>query len=121
MLVTQSCLILCDLMDCSLPGSSSIGFPRQEYWNGSPFLSPGDLPDPGIKPKSLVSSELAGRFFPLCHLGGPYRYAAVCLSVHLMIRYLGCCQVSPVVDAVAINISYMYLMGICFLFFWINA
>ena len=27
-------------------------FPRQEYWNGSPFLSLGDLPDPGIKPKS---------------------------------------------------------------------
>ena len=29
-------------------------FSRQEYWNGLPFLSPGDLPDPGIKPGSLV-------------------------------------------------------------------
>ena len=30
----------------------SMGFPRQEYWSGLPFLSPGDLPDPGIKPRS---------------------------------------------------------------------
>ena len=28
----------------------SIGFSRPECWNGLPFLSPGDLPDPGIKP-----------------------------------------------------------------------
>ena len=27
-----------------------MGFSRQEYWSGLPFLSPGDLPDPGIKP-----------------------------------------------------------------------
>ena len=30
----------------------SKGFSRQEYWSGSPFPSPGDLPDPGIEPKS---------------------------------------------------------------------
>ena len=29
-----------------------MGFPRQEYWNGLPFPSPGDLPDPGIEPRS---------------------------------------------------------------------
>ena len=28
----------------------SMGFSRQEYWNGLPFPSPGDLPDPGIRP-----------------------------------------------------------------------
>ena len=38
----------------------SMGFPRQEYWSGLPFPSPGDLPDPGIEPVSLA---LAGRFF----------------------------------------------------------
>ena len=32
----------------------SIGFSRQEYWSGLPFLSPGDLPDPGIEPGSPV-------------------------------------------------------------------
>ena len=41
----------------------SMGSPRHEYWSGSPFPSPGDLPKPGIKPKSLASPELAGRFF----------------------------------------------------------
>ena len=30
----------------------SMGFPRQECWSGLPFLSPGDLPDPGVKPGS---------------------------------------------------------------------
>ena len=30
----------------------SVGFPRQEYWSGLPFPSPGDLPDPGIEPRS---------------------------------------------------------------------
>ena len=32
----------------------SLGFPRQEYWSGLPFPSPGDLPDPGIEPGSLA-------------------------------------------------------------------
>ena len=32
-----------------------MGFPRQEYWSGGPFPSPGDLPDPGIEPGSLAS------------------------------------------------------------------
>ena len=29
-----------------------MGFPRQEYWSGLPFASPGDLPDPGVKCRS---------------------------------------------------------------------
>ena len=41
----------------------SMGFPRQEYGSGLPFPSPGDLPNPGIEPASLVSPELAGSFF----------------------------------------------------------
>ena len=38
----------------------SMEFSRQEYWNGFPFPSPRDLPDPEIEP---VSPALAGRFF----------------------------------------------------------
>ena len=38
----------------------SIGFSRQEYWSGLPCPPPGDLPDPGIKPASVVSPDLAG-------------------------------------------------------------
>ena len=41
-------------------GPLSIGFPRQEYWSGLPFLPPGDLPKAGIEP---VSPALAGGFF----------------------------------------------------------
>ena len=41
----------------------SMGFPRQEYWSGLPFLSSGNLPDPGIEPMSPASPALAGRFF----------------------------------------------------------
>ena len=42
--------------------SLSMGFSRQEYWRGWTCPAPGDLPDPGIKPKSLESPELAGGF-----------------------------------------------------------
>ena len=39
-----------------------MGFSRQEHWSGLPCPSPGDLPNPGIKPASL-SPALAGGFF----------------------------------------------------------
>ena len=38
-------------------------FSRQEYWNGLPLPTPGDLANPGIKPMSLASPALAGGFF----------------------------------------------------------
>ena len=46
------------------PGFSVLEILRQEYWSGLPFLSPGDLPGPGIELMSLMSPALqAGRFF----------------------------------------------------------
>ena len=39
-----------------------MGFSREEYWSGLPCPPPGDLPDPGIEPKSLMSPALAGGF-----------------------------------------------------------
>ena len=41
----------------------SMGFPRQEYWSGLLFPSPGDLPEPGIEPMCPASPALAGRSF----------------------------------------------------------
>ena len=41
----------------------SIGFSRQEYWSGLPCPPPGDLPNSGIEPVSLMTPALAGRFF----------------------------------------------------------
>ena len=51
-LVAQSSLTLFDPMDCSHQAPLSMGFSRQGYWSGLPFLSPGDLPKPGVKPRS---------------------------------------------------------------------
>ena len=53
--VAQSCPTLCDPVDSSLhQAPPSMGFSRQEYWSGLPLLSPGNLPNPGIKPRSLT-------------------------------------------------------------------
>ena len=64
---------------CQAPLST--GFPRQEYWSGLPFPSPGDLPDPGMK---SVSPALVGRFFTTDSpakpslLGIPYLSNVIC-------------------------------------------
>ena len=50
----QQCLTLCDPWTIACQAPLSVGFPRQEYWNGLPFPSPGDLPDPGIKTMSYI-------------------------------------------------------------------
>ena len=58
-------------MDCSLPGSSIMGFSRQEYWSGLPCLPPGHLPDSGIELESPGSPALQADSLPLTHWGGP--------------------------------------------------
>ena len=66
--VAQSCPTLCEPMDSSLhQAPPSMGFSRQEYWSVLPFPSPGNLPDPGIEPRSYalwadtLSSEPPGK------------------------------------------------------------
>ena len=66
------CVLSC-LIQCAQPFATpwtiahqaplSMGFSRQEYWSGSPFPPPGDLPDPEIECMSLMSPALAGGFF----------------------------------------------------------
>ena len=46
-------------------------FSKQEYWNGLPFATSGDLPDAGIEPSSVASPALAGRFFTTVPPGKP--------------------------------------------------
>ena len=43
----------------------SMGFPRHEYWSGLPFHSPGDFPDPGMEPASLMSLHWQARSLQL--------------------------------------------------------
>ena len=52
MLAAQLCPILCDPMDCSLPAPQYTEFSRQKYSSGLQFPSSGDLPNPGIEPRS---------------------------------------------------------------------
>ena len=51
-LVAKSCPTLATPWTVARQAPLSMGFPRQEYWSGLPFLSPGDLPDPAIEPGS---------------------------------------------------------------------
>ena len=81
----------------------SMGFSRQEHWNGLPCPLPGDLPDPGIEPMSLTSPTLAGRFFttramwevPRCPLPlpvTPHTHTLItltCYHTHLVTHTVG--------------------------------
>ena len=67
-LVTKSCLALATPWTVACQAPLSMGFPRQEYWNGLPFPSPGDLSDSGIE---HVSPALQADSLPLSHLGRP--------------------------------------------------
>ena len=58
----QSCSTLCGPMDCNLSGSSVCGILQKRILEGLPFPSPGDLPNPGIKPSSLTSLSLLRGF-----------------------------------------------------------
>ena len=58
-----SCPTLCDPMNCSPQAPLPMGFSRQEYWSGLPCPPPGDFPDRGIKPTSLMFPVLAGGLF----------------------------------------------------------
>ena len=75
-LVAKSCLTLATPWSVDLHAPLSIGFSRQEYWSGLPFPSPGDLPDPGIEPRSPA---LQADSLPVELQGSPPCYA---LSSH---------------------------------------
>ena len=53
--------VTCGLRSYQAP--LSMGFSKQESWNGLPIPPPEDFPNPGIKPISLMSPALAGEFF----------------------------------------------------------
>ena len=58
-LVVQSCLTICDPMECSHQAPlNSTEFSKQEYWSGLPFPSSKDLGDPGIGPGPLNCRQI---------------------------------------------------------------
>ena len=82
-------------MDCSPPSSSVHGFPRQEYWNGLPLPSPGDLPNPGIK---LWSPALQADSLPIELQGSPWGHQHNC-SLSCLCMYTGKYQLSSVAQS----------------------
>ena len=70
-LVAQSCPTLCDPRDCSHQTPLPMRFCRQGYPSRLPFPPPGDLPNSGIEPMSLVSPDLADGFFTTVPPGKP--------------------------------------------------
>ena len=83
--IAQSCQTPCDPMDWACQAPLSTEFSRQEYWNGLPFPSPGDLPDPEIEPASLalqadsLPAELPGKLMRASSIF-PSPYLQCCLS-----------------------------------------
>ena len=73
-LVTQSCLTLCDSMDCSPPGSFVHGILQARILVGSHFFRQGNFPDSGMEPRSATLLEFPGRSDskePVCSTGDP--------------------------------------------------
>ena len=81
-------VVLCSVMSNSLGPTGlqlskllcpwNFFFFRQEYWSGLPFPPPQDLPDSGIKPMSLASAALSGRFFTTKLPGKPQERGVAC-------------------------------------------
>ena len=76
----------------------SMGFPRQQYWSGLPFLypeywtrlpfpSPGDLPHPGIELVFLLSSALQVILYPLSYQGSPVAFYYKHLYIFLLLTF----------------------------------
>ena len=59
----QSCVTRLQLWTIARQAPLPMGFSRQEYWGVLPCPPPGDLPNPGVEPTSLMVPALAGRFF----------------------------------------------------------
>ena len=66
---TQSCLTLCDPMDCQAP--LSMEFSRQEYWSGCYFLLQGIILTQGLNLYLLHLLHWHVDYLPPCHLGSP--------------------------------------------------
>ena len=67
----QPCPHVCNPMECSPPCFSALGFSRREYWSELPCSPPVDVPKPVIKPTSLMSPTLTGRFLTTKSPGKP--------------------------------------------------
>ena len=66
----------------------SMGLSWQKYWRGLPFPTAGDLPNPGIKPVSLMSLALAGDSLPPMPSGKPL-HVYTCVTLKATLEWVG--------------------------------
>ena len=107
-------LFSCAVMSCSFATQWTVAhqaplstwFPRQQYWNGLPFPSPGDLPNTGTEP---TVSRLAGRFFTTEPPGKPWH-----MLLCSLIQYMMCAWVKGKVSC-----SQYYVAVVC-LWMWVS-
>ena len=92
----------------------SMGFTKQEYWNGLLFPSPRDLPRPGIEPASPAMATLAGGFFTIEPLGKPGQTFTIPYSgiSKLRLRYIFEKFVFLILGAIEENLSNLLYMSI---------
>ena len=81
---THIYMLFATLWTVALQAPLSMGLSRQEYWSGLPCPLLGDLPDPGIKPRSLMSPALAGGFFTTSATWKPSPHIHTC--AHMYVR-----------------------------------
>ena len=110
--VTQMCLTLCNPWTVACQGPLPMEFSRQEYWGRLPFLTPEDLPDPGIKPTSLASPAMAGGFFTTSTTWEAcYNIKIILIPIILvLIHDLHILNVVHVKDLIFINIQFNILI-----------
>ena len=81
-LVTKPCPALATLVACQAP--LSMEFPREGYWSGSPFPSPGYPPDPGIE---LASPALQEDSLLLIYQGSPYIFVCTYNYIYTSVQF----------------------------------
>ena len=125
------------LWTAACQASLSMGFSRKEYWSGLLCPPPGGLPDPRIRPASLMSPVLPGRFFTTSTTWEAHRYVYTHTHTHTHMythtyvythtytphiffthssidRHLVCFYVLTIVNNAAINMKFAYLSEILF-------
>ena len=103
-------MILWPQRTCQAP--LSMGFSRQEYWRGLPFPSPGDLPDPGIKPKSPASQAES---LPTELWEKPLSYTCFVFPFTLFYRVIFFCTASFTIRHGNV---FLYLLTYIFTHYW---
>ena len=86
-----------------------MGFPGQEYLSGLPFPSPGDLPDPGTKPRSPVLQADSLLSKPPGNPRGEPKDLKINLIFHINNEYLNALTQGKFVSGCATNISHRQL------------